>query len=134
VYDRFHLFTVRAALNLFFAAGILIFYLGHGVVWWTLGMALWGMANAGGNVTWALWVTKLAPPQAVAEYMSVHTFFTGLRGLLAPFLAFAMLKVMSFDALAIACGICIVAASGFITIRARTADPATSSRLGRERL
>ena len=134
VYDRFHLFTVRAALNLFFAAGILIFYLGHGLVWWTLGMALWGMANAGGNVTWALWVTKLAPPHAVAEYMSVHTFLTGLRGLVAPFLAFAMLKVMSFDSLAIACGITIVAASGFITIRARTADPATSSRLGRERL
>lgn len=129
VYDHFHLFTVRAILNIFFAAGILCFYLGHGMFWWSLGMGLWGMANAGGNVTWALWVTKLAPKHAVAEYMSVHTFLTGLRGLVAPSLAFAMLKVMSFDTFAILCGIAIVSASGFITVRARSSDPETSKRL-----
>lgn len=119
VYDRFHLFTVRAVLNVFFAAGILCFYLGHNLFWWTLGMALWGMANAGGNVTWALWVTKLASKHAVAEYMSVHTFLTGVRGLIAPSLAFAMIKVMSFDTFAIVCGITILSASGFIGVRAR---------------
>lgn len=129
VYDRFHLFTVRAVLNVFFAAGILCFYLGHSLFWWTLGMALWGMANAGGNVTWALWVTKLAPKHAVAEYMSVHTFLTGMRGLVAPSLAFAMLKVMSFDTFAILCGLTILSASGFIGIRARSSDPETSKRL-----
>ena len=55
-------------------------------------MAFWGMANAGGNVTWALWVTKLADKHAVAEYMSVHTFLTGVRGLIAPSLAFGLIK------------------------------------------
>ncbi|MBK8091795.1 MAG: MFS transporter [Verrucomicrobiaceae bacterium] len=134
VYDRFHLFTVRAALNLFFAAGILVFYLGHGMVWWTLGMALWGMANAGGNVTWALWVTKLAPPHAVAEYMSVHTFLTGMRGLLTPFLAFALLKVMSFDTLAMICGAGIISASAFITMQTPGAGPASAGAARRERL
>ena len=92
-------------------------------------MALWGMANAGGNVTWALWVTKLADKHAVAEYMSVHTFLTGVRGLIAPSLAFAMIKIMSFDAFAIACGITILSASCFIGVRARSSDPATSDRL-----
>ena len=134
VYDRFHLFGVRAALNVFFAAGILCFYLGQSVAWWTFGMALWGMANAGGNVTWALWVTKLAPKHAVAEYMSVHTFLTGLRGLVAPFLAFAMLKVMTFQTFSIVCGAAILSASAFITVRARTSDPETSKRLRPERL
>lgn len=129
VYDRFHLFTVRAVLNVFFAAGILCFYLGHSVFWWTVGMALWGMANAGGNVTWALWVTKLASKHAVAEYMSVHTFLTGMRGLVAPSLAFAMIKVMSFDTFAIVCSLTILAASGFIGVRARSSDPTTSDRL-----
>lgn len=129
VYDRFHLFTVRAVLNVFFAAGILCFYLGHSHGWWVFGMALWGMANAGGNVTWALWVTKLAPKQAVAEYMSVHTFLTGMRGLVAPSLAFALIKVMSFDTFAILCGLTILSASGFITVRRRSSDPETSKRL-----
>lgn len=134
IYDRFHLFGVRAALNVFFAAGILCFYLGQSVAWWTFGMALWGMANAGGNVTWALWVTKLAPKHAVAEYMSVHTFLTGLRGLVAPFLAFAMLKVMTFQTFSMVCGAAILSASAFITVRARTSDPETSKRLRPERL
>ncbi len=125
VYDRFHLFTVRAVLNVFFAAGILCFYLGHNHFWWTLGMALWGMANAGGNVTWALWVTKLASKHAVAEYMSVHTFLTGMRGLIAPALAFAMIKVMSFDTFAIVCGVTILSASGFIGVRARSNSEST---------
>ncbi|OYW26196.1 MAG: hypothetical protein B7Z47_07880, partial [Chthoniobacter sp. 12-60-6] len=105
VYDRFHLF--------------------HNLFWWTLGMALWGMANAGGNVTWALWVTKLASKHAVAEYMSVHTFLTGMRGLIAPALAFAMIKVMSFDTFAIVCGLTIVSASGFIGVRARSSSEST---------
>ena len=127
VYDHFNLFTVRSVLNLFFALGILCFYLGHDRFWWTLGMGIWGMANAGGNVTWALWVTKLAPKHAVAEYMSVHTFLTGLRGLVAPSLAFALLKIVSFDTFAILCGIAVVSASGFITVRVRSSD--SSGRL-----
>ncbi|SKA91778.1 hypothetical protein SAMN02745166_01786 [Prosthecobacter debontii] len=130
IYDRVGLFTVRTILNLIFAAGILTFYLGHGVFLWGLGMALWGVANAGGNVTWGLWVTKLAPKNAVAEYMSVHSFLTGLRGLLAPYLAFAALKVMSFQSLSVLCGIAIVAASAFITVRARGSDDETRRRLG----
>lgn len=135
IYDRVGLFTVRTILNLIFAAGILLFYLGDGIVMWSLGMALWGVANAGGNVTWGLWVTKLAPKNAVAEYMSVHTFLTGLRGLLAPYLAFAAISVMSFQTLSILCGIAILAASAFITVRARSSDDETLRRLGpRERL
>lgn len=61
--------------------------------------------------------------------MSVHTFLTGLRGLVAPSLAFAMIKVMSFDTFAILCGLTILSASGFIGVRARSSDPETSKRL-----
>jgi len=129
IYDKMGLFKVRAVLNLIFAAGILVFYLGENMFCWTLGMALWGVANAGGNVTWGLWVTKLAPEHAVAEYMSVHSFLTGLRGVLAPYLAFAALGVMSFQTLGVVCSIGIIAASAFITSR----SPADRSG-ARERL
>jgi MFS family permease len=130
IYDRVGLFKVRAVLNIIFAAAILTFFLGHSVTAWTVGMALWGIANAGGNVTWGLWVTKLAPKHAVAEYMSVHTFLTGLRGLVAPYIAFAAIKYISFPALSIWCSIGIVGASAFITARARSSDPETRRRLG----
>jgi MFS family permease len=135
IYDRVGLFTVRSILNVIFAVAILTFFAGHGHLAWCVGMGLWGMANAGGNVTWGLWVTKLAPKHAVAEYMSVHSFLTGFRGLLAPPLAFAALQVMSFQTLGILCSAAILSASAFITVRARTSDDETRRRLGpRERL
>jgi MFS family permease len=133
IYDRVHFFTVRAVLNVFFAAAALVFFAGDGLWAWITGMALFGVANAGGNVTWSLWVTKLAPPHAVAEYMSVHTFLTGLRGLVSPFLAFALIRHFSFQEIGIGCAVSILAASGFITIRARDGDDSGRLR-GVERL
>ena len=80
-------------------------------------MALTGLSLAGGNVAWALFVTKLAPEHAVAEYMSVHTFLTGIRGVAAPFIAYAMVRWWSFSVMAWACGLLVIAASGFIAAR-----------------
>ena len=129
LYDRMNFFTIRATLNVFFAFSTLCYFLGGSLAWWVAGMALCGIANAGGNVAWSLWVTKLAPKHAVAEYMSVHTFLTGVRGLVAPYLAFAMIGWMSFETVAVLCSVAILGASGFITLRARSADPATKHRL-----
>jgi MFS family permease len=122
IYDRMGLFAVRSVLNLIFALSILIFFLGQSRTAWALGMLLWGLATAGGNVTWGLWVTKLAPQHAVAQYMSVHTFLTGLRGVIAPPLAFAALQVMSFQTLSMICAAGIASASAFITVRARSSE------------
>ena len=36
-------------------------------------------------------MTKFASADNVAEYMSVHTFLTGCRGILAPFVAFPLI-------------------------------------------
>lgn len=130
IYDRVGLFMVRSILNVIFAVAIMIFYLGDGLSAWCIGMGLWGVANAGGNVTWGLWVTKLAPKHAVAEYMSVHSFLTGFRGLLAPPLAFAAIEVMSFQNLSLICGAFILSASAFITVRARGSNDETRRRLG----
>lgn len=129
LFDRVNFFVVRASLNVVFALACLCYYCGGALGWWVAGMALFGIAGAGGNVTWSLWVTKLAPKHAVAEYMSVHSFLTGLRGMVAPYLAFAMIDVMSFPAIGIVCAAAILSASGFITVRVRRNDPLTSSRL-----
>jgi MFS family permease len=129
LFDRINFFVVRASLNVVFAIACLCYYCGGSLGWWVAGMALFGVANAGGNVTWSLWVTKLAPKHAVAEYMSVHSFLTGLRGMLAPYLAFAMIDMMSFQAIGVICAVTIFSASCFITVRVRGNDPRTSHRL-----
>jgi len=92
IFDRMNFFLVRTVINLLFAAGILFYFVGDGVWALCVGIALHGIARAGGNVAWSLWVTKFAKGEHVAEYMSVHTFLTGTRGIIAPFIAFPLVQ------------------------------------------
>ena len=88
LFDRMNFFALRITLNLGFAIGILAFFTSSDRTGLVLGAIVFGISNAGGDVAWSLWVTKFAPPGRVADYMSVHTFFTGIRGVLAPVAAF----------------------------------------------
>ena len=94
IFDRANFFAVRMILNLFFIGGVFFYFFGHEV--WTLcvGISLHGIGRAGGNIAWSLWVTKFAKAEQVAEYMSVHTFFCGVRGVIAPFVAFPMIAIL----------------------------------------
>jgi MFS family permease len=88
LFDAVNFFTLRIAINTCFAVGILAFFTGDTLAGLMAGAFIYGVANAGGDVAWSLWVTKIAAPERVADYMSVHTFLTGLRGLVAPLAAF----------------------------------------------
>lgn len=88
LFDRLPFYTVRALVNVFFILGILIYYLGEGFAMLCIGIGLHGIARAGGEIIWTLWVTKFANSEKVVEYMSVHTFLTGVRGVISPFIAF----------------------------------------------
>jgi len=46
-----------------------------------------GLGNAGGVLAWNLGHQDFAPPGRDAQYMGVHVTLTGIRGLMAPFLA-----------------------------------------------
>jgi MFS family permease len=99
LFDRMNFFILRIVLNSGFALGMLSFFGGDHVAWLGLGAIIYGISNAGGDVAWSLWVTKFAPPERVADYMSVHTFFTGLRGVLAPVVAFWLVEHFSVTAI-----------------------------------
>ena len=92
LFDRMNFFVLRCTLNVGFALGIAAFFTTDSPVGLVVGAIIYGISNAGGDVAWALWVTKFAPPDRVADYMSVHTFLTGVRGVLAPFLAFQVIQ------------------------------------------
>jgi MFS family permease len=92
LFDHMNFFLLRVTLNVGFAVAIFTFFMSDsftGLIW---GAVIFGISNSGGDVAWSLWVTKFAPPERVADYMSAHTFFTGLRGVIAPFLSFQLVS------------------------------------------
>jgi MFS family permease len=99
LFDRMNFFVLRIVLNVGFALGMLSFFGGNHLAWLIAGAIIYGISNGGGDVAWGLWVTKFAPPDRVADYMSVHTFFTGLRGVLAPLVAFQLVAHWSVAAI-----------------------------------
>ena len=60
-----------------------------------VGSALFGLARGGGEILWNLWVTKIGNPAYIAGYMSVHTFMTGIRVLIAPFMGFYITSLLN---------------------------------------
>ena len=99
LFDRMNFFVLRIMLNTGFALGMLSFFGGNDFTWLIIGAIIYGISNAGGDVAWSLWVTKFAAPERVADYMSVHTFFTGLRGVIAPVVAFQLIAHYSVSAI-----------------------------------
>jgi len=100
LFDHMNFFTLRVTLNVGFAIGILAFFTTNSMSGLIAGAIVYGISNAGGDVAWSLWVTKFAPPGRVADYMSVHTFLTGVRGVLAPAFAFYFASQFSLEVLA----------------------------------
>jgi MFS family permease len=111
LFDRMNFFALRVTLNAGFAIGILTFFVSNSFWGLVIGAIIFGISNAGGDVAWSLWVTKFAPPGRVADYMSVHTFFTGVRGVLAPLVAFTLVQKLPMGLLAGISAALIVAAS-----------------------
>jgi hypothetical protein len=99
LFDKANFFALRVVLNLGFALGILTFFTSTDLKGLILGAVIFGISTAGGDIAWSLWVTKFAPENRVADYMSVHTFFTGVRGLLAPITAFHLANKFSLAGL-----------------------------------
>ncbi len=111
VFDRMPFYRVRVLVNVFFLSGILVYYLGGSYTALCVGIALHGIARAGGNVIWSLWVTRFAQEDKVGEYMSVHSCLTGVRGVLAPIIAFSVAGTLGPGVVALAGGVLVVIAS-----------------------
>jgi MFS family permease len=114
LFDRMNFFVLRAALNLGFAVGILSFFTSNSLTGLLLGGIIFGASVAGGDIAWSLWVTKFSPPERVADYMSVHTFFTGVRGVAAPLIAFHVTNTFSIAGLGITSALLIFASILFL--------------------
>ena len=111
LFDRANFFVLRVTLNIGFGIGILTFFTSDDLTGLVAAAIVFGISNAGGDIAWSLWVTKFAPENRVADYMSVHTFFTGVREYSAPLTAFQLAKTLSLATLGIVSAILILFAT-----------------------
>lgn len=123
LFDRVNFYLLRLILNMVFLVAILCVFVGQSFWWIVAGVTIHGIAFGGGNIAWSLWVTKLAKPEHTSEYMSVHTFFTGIRGFAAPFVGFWLLRDFGPSALAVFCVVMIVIATLVILPEVRLGKP-----------
>ena len=114
LFDRMNFFILRLSLNAGFMAGIISFFVTGSSTGLVIGAILWGISSAGADVAWSLWVTKFAPAERVADYMAVHTFFTGVRGVVAPIVAFYLVSGIQPAVLGCICVGLILIGSGFL--------------------
>lgn len=98
-FDRMNFVVLRMILNVFLAAGTVTFFASENPIVIGAGSLLTGIGYAGGGVAWNLWVIRLAPPGTTHVYMSVHTFLTGVRGILGPYLGFVLLDHLGWQEL-----------------------------------
>ena len=93
-FDRFNLAFVRIAINLFFLVGLFLYFQTQNFSLLCLAAGLIGLATGGGTMAWTLWVTRVAPAGRESSYMSIHSFFTGVRGVPAPFVGYWIITTL----------------------------------------
>jgi MFS family permease len=114
LFDKMNFFKLRIILNTGFMLGFLSFFTGTGVWGLVIGAILFGISNAGADVVWNLWVTKIATPDKTAEYMAVHSFLTGVRGVIAPIFAYQLTNYIGIGWIASGCAALVVMASALL--------------------
>ncbi len=119
MFDRVSFFAARSAVNALFALYVAAFFSGASDIGLIIGSVTLGVATAGGDLMWSLWVTKFAPPGRVADYMGLHTFFTGVRALFAPLIAFAVVERFSLHGVAYVAAVLMVVSAVILIPEAR---------------
>jgi len=108
LFDRINFILLRMMVNAFMGIGILLFFWSQDPLIIGLGSFLTGVCTGGGGIAWNLWVTHFAPPRDTHIYMSVHTFLTGVRGVIGPYLGFIALESLSLRQISWISGVLIL--------------------------
>ncbi len=96
LYQRLSFPVLRIAINIFFMLSLPLYFLTDSLPVIILASVLFGMGTAGSPFIWQLWVTRIARPDETRVYQSAHAFLAGVRGVIAPFIGFAVLPHASF--------------------------------------
>lgn len=142
--DRVHVIEFRAIHAWVFVTATVIDFVAvlSGVVEFLyVSSAIRGLAFGGGALAWNLGHMDFAPAHRASEYMGVHVTLTGVRGLMAPFLAVGLWKL--FESISPGAGawtffvcaiLCVLGGLGFLRMRrSLRADVASGQLIDPER-
>lgn len=116
LFDRLSTVHFRALASIIIGCGFFC-YPFFGFWGLVVGSIIWGIGRAGGQLAWTIGVLPFASPDRVRQYMAIHTFLTGVRGVLAPFIGIALVTTqISEQTLFIVVGVGILCSAG-LTLR-----------------
>ncbi len=114
IVDRHPPTRIRAVLNLIFAVDFLVFAIAPVIEWVYVGRIFRGIAIGGGTLVWMLGSLYYAKSEEeVPVYTGIHTFLTGLRWAIAPFVGVLLKDAFGDNArpiFAISCAVVVVTA------------------------
>ncbi|MBN1352283.1 MFS transporter [candidate division KSB1 bacterium] len=89
--DHINFGWYRIVTQTILSVGCIAFFITKNL--WVIGFgsALLGFALGFGGLSWGIYVTFIAPPEKIQAYMSLHTTFCGIRGILGPIVSVLML-------------------------------------------
>ena len=96
LYQKLSFPAFRISINFFYMVSMLLYFLTDRISVIVLASILFGIGTSGSPFIWQLWVTRIARPDETRIYQSAHAFLAGFRGILAPFIGFAVLPLTSF--------------------------------------
>jgi predicted MFS family arabinose efflux permease len=126
LFDRVNFFGMRIAANAAFGVSIATFFAGKSEAGLVIASIAFGVGVAAGDVLWSMWAVKFAPKDKVADYMALHTFSTGIRATVAPFVGFILIEQFSVTKIGFFCGALTMFGSFIVIpewIRSRRTSP-----------
>lgn len=96
LYQKLSFPALRLSINLFFMTSVPLYFVSDRLGVIILASVLFGMGTSGTPFIWQLWVTRIVPQSETRIYQSAHAFLAGVRGVIAPFVGFAVLQGLTF--------------------------------------
>ena len=97
---RINIIFYRVIVALFLVVGMPVFFYGQTPLVVFAGAVIWGTGLAGGTLSWQLIATFFTTRHRLPVYMSVHTFFCGVRGVVGPLAALLVYKAFNAQVVA----------------------------------
>ena len=96
LFDRMNFVSLRILVNSIFLSYIPLYFLVGNRFGIILGTIVHGIGMGGGMLMWKLGVTKFAPKDQTGNFMAIHTYLTGIRGIIAPIIGYQIIAATTF--------------------------------------
>jgi MFS family permease len=95
LFDRLRIETMQAAMGGFTILSMSLFFLSTNYYWMLFSMSLYGLAFGAQKILNQLWLTKIVHAEGISDYISAFSMINGVRGIVAPIVAYWLLTIMA---------------------------------------